>query len=269
MTLHHTIAGVTPTVCELMGVAPPALSTAGAFAPVIERIAAQWGTVRFDRCLVYAPDALGTMFLEGHPDILAAVCLLAPLRVDVRSMLPPKTPVCFASMFTGAEPPAHGIRAYQKLRLACDTLFDAMLRAGKRPAIAAVRDSSCDLIFRGRDMDYFSEEYDPQVTDRAIGLLRSDRHDLVLAYHQEYDDSLHASGTASGPSLAAARRHVADFARLCAACDEAWRGHDRLAVFAPDHGGHDDPATGRGGHGDDIPEDMLVTHCFRAGRAGQ
>jgi hypothetical protein len=32
--------------------------------------------------------------------------------------------------------------------LACDTVFDALVRAGKKVAIVAVRDSSIDLIFR-------------------------------------------------------------------------------------------------------------------------
>ncbi|MDI6739578.1 MAG: hypothetical protein QME74_04355 [Candidatus Edwardsbacteria bacterium] len=38
-----------------------------------------------------------------------------------------------------------------------------------------------------------------------------------------------------------------------------------MLIFAPDHGAHLDPATGKGVHGDDIPEDMLVTRFFCAG----
>jgi len=249
-----------------MGVPRPATATADAYAPVIERIREQCGLTRVDRCLIYAPDALGTLFINRHREIFAEVFGRAPHTIELRSMLPPKTPVCFASMFTGALPESHGIRKPERPVLACDTLFDALIRAGKKPAIAAVRDSSCDMIFRSRRMDYYSEEYDQQVTARAIALLKSDRPGLILAYHQEYDDSLHATAIESGRSMAAAKRHVADFVRLCAACDDHWKQYDRLIVFAPDHGGHDDPVTGRGTHGKDIPDDILVTHFFAARR---
>ena len=266
MTPSDTIAGITPTVCGLMGIAPPALSTANAFAPVIDRIKAHSGSARFDKCLIYAPDALGTLFIGKHPEIFAAVSRQAPLKIELRSVFPPKTPVCFASMFTGAPPEIHGIKLYERPVLSCDTLFDALIRAGKRPAIAAVRDSSIDLIFRGRDMAYFSEEYDPQVTARALRLLESDEHDFILAYHQEYDDSLHATSIESERSITAAKNHAASFVQLCAEAHDRWKHHDHLFIFAPDHGGHDDPATGKGAHGENIPEDMLVTHFFAAGR---
>jgi len=259
-----TIAGVTPTVCDLLHIPRPAQSTADAFTPLIEQIKAQCGLARVDKCLIYAPDALGTLFIRRHPEIFKAVLNNAPLAIEVCSMLPPKTPVCFASMFTGALPEAHGIKKPERPTLACDTLFDAMIRAGKRPAIVAVKDSSCDLIFRNREMDYFSEEYDQQVTARAIELLRSDAHDLILAYHQEYDDSLHATTIEGDRSMAAAEHHVKSFVCLCQAFNTSWSRYDRLIVFAPDHGGHDERVTGHGTHGEDIPEDMLVTHCFGA-----
>ncbi len=264
--IQYTIAGITPTICDLMDVARPALSAADPLSPVIERIKEQSGLARVDKCLVYAPDALGSRFIEQHRELFSPIIDRAPISIELRSMLPPKTPVCFASMFTGALPEAHGIRKPERPVLTCDTLFDALIRAGKKPAIAAVRGSSIDLIFRNRTMDYFSEEYDPQVTDRAIELLKSDQHDFVLAYHQEYDDSLHATTIGSERSMAAAQHHVKDFVRLSAAFNDHWGQYDRLIVFAPDHGGHNDLASGRGTHGDDIPEDMLVTHFFGAAR---
>ena len=113
------------------------------------------------------------------------------VQVELRSMTPPKTPVCFASMFTGAPPEVHGIRKYERPVLTCDTLFDALARAGKRAAIVAVRDCSMDIIFRSRPIDYFTEDYDPQVTERALELVRDGNHDFIVAYNQEYDDTLH------------------------------------------------------------------------------
>jgi predicted AlkP superfamily phosphohydrolase/phosphomutase len=68
------------------------------------------------------------------------VVSFAPIEISLQSVTPPKTPVCFASLFTGAAPDQHGIRKYEKPVLKCDTLFDALIRAGKRGAIVAVRD---------------------------------------------------------------------------------------------------------------------------------
>jgi hypothetical protein len=249
----------------LFGITPPAASSAKPLETVLEEIKFRYRLGKISKCLIYAPDALGSLFINKHQELFAPVIELAPVSIELRSVFPPKTPVCFASMFTGAPPEIHGIKLYERPVLSCDTLFDALIRAGKKPAIAAVRDSSIDLIFRGRDMAYFSEEYDPQVTARALRLLESDEHDFIHAYHQEYDDSLHATSIESGRSLTAAHNHAASFVELCAAAHDRWKHYNHLVIFAPDHGGHDEQVTGHGTHGEDILEDMLVTHFFAAG----
>jgi len=165
-------------------------------------------------------------------------------------------------MFPGAGPERHGIRKYEKPVLSIDTVFDAFARAGRRVAIVAVHDSSIDRIFRGRALDYFSEKYDPWVTEKALALVAADRHDLVVAYHQEYDDVMHATGPLAPRALRGARNHVEAFADLAAAFDSAWARHPRALVFAPDHGAHPDPATGGGAHGTAADADMDLAHYW-------
>lgn len=63
----------------------------------------------------------------------------------------------------------------------CETLFDTLLRARKKVAIVAVAGSSIERIFRERDLDYFAESYDHQVTDRVRGLLEASSHDFIVA----------------------------------------------------------------------------------------
>jgi hypothetical protein len=244
-----------------MGVPRPELSGCDPLEGVL-RAREDAGISEVERCLVYVPDAVGKHVLDRYPGLLAKTHGAAPVIECLRSVFPPKTPVCFASMFTGAPPEAHGIRAYERPVLECDTLFDALIRAGKRPAIVSVEDASADIIFRGRDMDYFSETADGDVTARALELIESGRHDFILAYHQEYDDLVHESEPFGRDALAAAGRHVEAFARLAARARERWAGRPGLIAFAPDHGAHVDPETGRGTHGDDIPEDMEVLHFF-------
>jgi len=254
------VTALTPTVCALFGVEPPAQSAREPLEEVISA-ARRDGAGRVAKCLIYAPDAIGALFLEERRRLAERIRARARVEVTLESVSPTYTPVCFASMFTGALPEAHGIRKYEKPVVGIDTIFDALVRAGKRIAIIAVADSSIDLIFRGRAVDQFSEKYDPQVTERAIDLVRGGEHDLVLAYHQEYDDMMHRRGPNSAVAVRAAESHVADFERLCDAAAEAWRKHPYAVVFAPDHGAHSSE-NGRGTHGTDLAEDMLVRHFY-------
>ncbi len=251
-----------PTLSRLLGVESPGACSAR---PLDLPSGLNIGLQRVERALVYAPDAIGRQLLAGHPELELRVRLTSAAEFRLHSVVPPKTPVCFASMMSGAMPADHGIRKYEKRILGIDTVFDAVARAGKRSAIVAVRGSSCDAIFRDRAIDYFSEDYDPRVTERVLELLERDEHALILAYHQEYDDELHRTAPESEAALAAARRHVESWLLLCKAVDEHWAGHDRLVWFAPDHGAHVDPATGRGVHGDDIPDDIDVVHFVAFG----
>ena len=142
------------------------------------------------------------------------------------------------------------------------------MSAGKRVAIVAVLDSSIDRIFRNRAIDYFSETYDPEVTERTLQLLEEDRHDFVLAYHQEYDDTLHRTTPRSPEAVEALKSHVDAFVRLARAAHESWSPYHRVLGFVPDHGAHVDPHTGKGTHGLDIHEDMDVRHFYGVFRQG-
>ncbi len=256
---RETIASITPTLAALMGAEAPRLSEALPIGKLLSG-AAEAGIARLERCLVYSPDAVGTAAIDENPDLFSPVREAAPDEVKLLSVFPPKTPVCFASMFTGAPPEVHGIREYVKRELECDTLFDALIRAGRRIAIATVRESSMEALFTGRPIELFPEASDSDVTACALELIRSGRHDLILAYHQDYDDMLHEKDLRSPEALEALARHAAAFAELARACDAGWRGHARLVLFAPDHGAHFDAVAGTGGHWENIPEDMEVTH---------
>ena len=56
-----------------------------------------------EKVLIFAPD--GSVSTSGKfPEYLAAVEAIAPLRIPIRVVMPSVTPVCFASMFSGALP---------------------------------------------------------------------------------------------------------------------------------------------------------------------
>lgn len=257
----HGIGAITPTVCDLMGIERPRESQEEPISAVLTACrGADWS--RVERCLVYAPDAIGRSLLEREADMAMRLARVAPVVTPLRSVFPSKTPVCFATMFTGAPPRVHGIQAYERPILECDTLFDSLIRAGKRPGIVSVEGSSVDIIFRGRHMDYFSESYDGEVTERALDLIEADRHDFILAYHQAYDDILHETAPTAPEALAAVEYHIDAFIDMVVTARRRWEGRVGLVAFAPDHGAHLDPQTGMGTHGSTAPEDMNVLHFF-------
>jgi len=265
----YGIDSVAPTVCSLMGVQPPRSSTAEPIAELLKCAEETLGGEPVEKTLLYAPDAIGEWLYQMHREEFTGVIEAAPIEVPVHSMTPSYTPVCYGSMFTGLKPEGHGITRYEKPVQECDTLFDALTRAGKRVAIVAVKGSSIDLIFRGRPIDYYSEEYDPEVEERVLGLLKEDVYDLVLAYHQGYDDAMHGSTPTSPESLEAFRGHLRTFERLAEAFDENCGDRNRLLAFLPDHGTHVDPVSGKGSHGTDSPEDMEVRHFWGVYRGGR
>lgn len=259
---EKNLCSVTPTLCALMGTAAPRSTVHALSEDVLIEAERVLGDENVQRCLVFAPDAMGSHLARAGSDFFGRVRAKAPLQIPLRAMVPSKTPVCFASMFTGLSPERHGIKSYEKPVLTCETLFDALERAGRRVAIVAVKNSSVDLIFRGRKIDYFSEEYDEQVVKRVLSLLEQDSYDFILAYCQEYDDALHRTDPFSPEALEAAEHHISDFVILSEAVDRYWGSFNRTLLFAPDHGAHIDSENGNGTHGEDIPEDMEISHYW-------
>jgi hypothetical protein len=263
--LIHTnkkcITSVTPTICRLMKIDTPSCSNGDILLSLMEE-AENRGIEPIEKCLVYAPDAMGTHMYRKYQSRFSRLLEYAPLAVPLCTVFPPKTPVCFASLFTGALPSEHGIQEPIRPVLTCETIFDTLVRGGKKAAIAAVTGSSIDLIFRNRPIDYFSEAYDQQVIARTIQLLQADEHDFIVAYQQEFDDAVHKMPPESEPALRAYQNHINSFLQLAKCFHSAWAGYHRMILFTPDHGAHLNPQTGIGSHGENIPEDMEITHFY-------
>ena len=257
-----SIASLTPTVAHLFGIAMPALAREGPIESVLEMHKRFAGGKPIERCLIYCPDALGVHIWRACVNHLDAIAALANLRIPLLSVIPPKTPVCFASMFTGGQPVDHGILKYERPVLKCETLFDVILNANLSIAIVTVNNSSIDLVFRERNIEYFSEKYDKAVLERSVAIINENRHNLIVVYQQEYDDMLHKYDPFSDLSIQAVTNHVGDFVKIAGTALNVWSGYNNAIIFAPDHGAHVDSASGHGNHGKDIPEDMQLFHWY-------
>lgn len=247
------------TIAHCMGVPAPALADEPI--PQVVEMAQNACGKPVDRVLIYNPDALGLWMYQKYTADFAPLMTRVQMAVPLATVMPSVTPVCFGTMYTGALPEVHGIRAYEKPAITIDSLFDALARAGKKVALVAVEHSSMAIIFAGRAIDYYFTPYDGEAVEKALELVAEDKYDVVVCYNQEFDDVMHESTPESPQSLEAFHRHISNFARLADAAKKSWTGHDSLVVCATDHGTHVN-SEGFGTHGDYIEEDINVLHFF-------
>ena len=86
-----------------MGIAAPEHA-----APANETLCAYideaFGGEKADRIFMYNPDAIAQWIYEKYPDFLREVTAVTDLKLPLRAVMPSVTPVCFGTMYTGAQP---------------------------------------------------------------------------------------------------------------------------------------------------------------------
>lgn len=224
------------------------------------------GGKKADRIFMYNPDAIAQWIYEKYPTLFRGVDDTTGCKLPLRTVMPSVTPVCFGTMYTGAEPSVHGIQKYEKPVIAIDTLFDALLRAGKKPAIVAYGKSSLSMIYLEREMDYYLYPTMDEANAKAAELILRDEHDFILLYNGNYDSAMHKTGTESPLALGELRANVRTYSMLRYMLRQHWQSHNVLLGFAMDHGCHDIDE-GAGSHGLDMPEDLNIVHFYEAWQA--
>ena len=247
-------------LCKVMGIDPPAEAQA-ANETLTAYVEKALGGACADRIFMYNPDAIAEWIYRKY----ASLCDIAKERTELElplcTVMPSVTPVCFGTMYTGAQPAVHGIRKYEKPVITIDTIFDALLRAGKKPVILSTEKASLSKIFLSREMDYFIYETIEEVNAKASELILAGAHDFIVVYNGNYDSAMHRYGTESPEALAELRANVRAFGTFNALIRAHWGKHNTLVGFAMDHGCHDIDG-GCGSHGLDMPEDLNIIHFY-------
>ena len=226
-----------------------------------------FGGKKADRVFMYNPDAIAQWVSEKYSELLFfRTEKYFDLKLPLCSVMPSVTPVCFGTMYTGAQPSVHGIQKYEKPVIKIDTLFDALLRAGKKPAIIADCECSLGKIYLERDMDYFICQNVNEINAVATEVIRRDEHDFILVYNGNYDSTMHKTGPESPVALGELRSNVRTFAMFSEMIAKHWKGHNTLVGFAMDHGCHEIDGDS-GSHGLDMDEDLNIVHYYKAYKA--
>ena len=249
-------------LCYAMGVEPPK-HAAPANEDLCRFVDEAFGGQKCDRIFMYNPDAVAQWLMEKYPQLCEELFERTQLKLPMQCVMPSVTPVCFGTMYTGAQPEVHGIRKYEKPVIKIDTIFDAMLRAGKKVALIATPKCSMSTIFLEREIDYYILPSVDDVNACAARLIMEDNHDLIICYNGNYDARMHKFGPESVVALADMRCNVRAFAELNSLIKTFWTKHRTLMGFAMDHGCHeiDDDC---GSHGLDMPEDLNICHRYAA-----
>jgi len=216
-----------------------------------------------DRAVLYHGDALGMYIWQKNPDLFAPVHRHTGLTLPYLSTVESVTPVAHASMYTGMDPEGHGIMTYTRPQLACDTLFDQLIAAGKKVAIVCCAGDTFDHIFRGRELDYFPIKGGTvYIQEKVLELIALDKYDVISIHTCGYDNAAHAYGPESKEALNATSLETETFEAIARALEAQYKGkHRTLLTFSPDHGQHEVDGE-KGKHGSKMIEDMNILHFF-------
>ncbi|MDO5581713.1 MAG: carbonic anhydrase [Planctomycetia bacterium] len=260
---EYSTAALTPTVCALMNVPAPSICESDPIEPVLKKAQSVFVDHKpVQRALIFCPDAIGDLHREKYAKDFAPLLKETDFLMKGSNVMQSVTPVCFATIFTGASPYIHGIEKYSKPVLKVETLFDVFLKANKKIAIIAVQNCSIEKIFRERNLDYFATQSNEESFEKTKELLKKDIYDLIVSYDGGYDSSMHKTGVHSEASVNAMKKSIERYLALSKLTDTVWSKYNRITLFAPDHGAHD-TSNGKGAHGTESPDDMLVDHYYR------
>lgn len=259
----NSLDTICATLAYAMGIEPPKCA-AEKNADLAEYIDKIFDGGKADRVFMYNPDAVAQWIYEKYGYLCKAAKMHSDIEVPLATVMPSVTPVCFGTMYTGAQPSVHGIQKYEKPVITIDTLFDALLRAGKKPALITNGTCSLSRIFLERDMDYFHFEEGTieEVNAKAVEVILRDEHDFILVYNGNYDSTMHKTGPESDASLAALHMNSHVFGMFSELIKKNWTGHNTLVGFAMDHGCHEIDGS-CGSHGLDMDEDINIVHLYR------
>ncbi len=217
-----------------------------------------------DRVVMYNPDAIAQWIYQKYPEYLKTVKAKAEKEIYLSTVMPSVTPVCFGTMYTGAQPAVHGIQKYEKPVITIDTIFDRLIAAGKKIALITYGKCSLSRIYLNRDIDYyhFEEGGIEDANAKAVEVILRDEHDFIVIYNGNYDSVMHKNGPESAKTLAELRTNDHMFGLISNLIKTHWKKHNTLLGFAMDHGCHEIDG-GCGSHGLDMLEDINIVHLYK------
>ena len=256
--MKYSLANVPATICSLMHLD----IMEGAEKEPIAEVTDMFGGEAAERCLFFSPDAVGAKIVDMYKEDTDSLNDIYSHKIELSSIMPSVTPVCYATMISGTMPELHGIKKYEKFPIDVETIFHALVKKGKKGVIIAKLESSCEMIFRKAPCDVIVTESDEDTHNKALEVIEKDEYDFILVYECGYDDNMHATNPYTEFAKDAMRYNIKSAKELFEKAKEKWQGKNAFITFSPDHGVHTDPITKLGTHGTSLEDDMRIYHYF-------
>lgn len=258
---QHSLTSLCASLCDIMGIQAPTQANPK-LDEFTDKVKSLLDGKTADRIVMYNPDAIAQWIYQKYPFLLDEVSCRCDIKQPFCTVMPSVTPVCFGTMYTGAQPCVHGIQAYVKPVIKIDTIFDALIHAGKKPVIIVTAGDSLSKIYLERDMDYFIYPTVEQVNAKAVEVLLKDEYDFIVIYNKNFDATMHKFGPESTEALAELKANARIFGMISEIIESHWSHHNVLLGFAMDHGCHEIDG-GCGQHGLDMEEDLNIVHQYK------
>lgn len=257
----NSLESLCGALCYALGIDAPE-AAAQPNKDLCEYIDKALGGEKADRIFMYNPDAVAQWISEKYPWFMREVTERTDLSLPLLSVMPSVTPVCFGTMYTGAKPCVHGIMSYTKPVIKIDSIFDAILRSGKKAAIVCTDGDSMSKIYLEREIDYFFYDTIEEVNAKTCQLIAEDKYDFIAVYNGNYDSIMHKFAPESPQALGELRTNSRAFGMFYELIKEKWKSHNTLIGFSTDHGCHETDGD-CGSHGLDMEEDLNILHFYK------
>lgn len=261
MKNENSLDTLAAALCYAMGIDFPECA-AEKNSELCEYVDKTLGDEKAARIFMYNPDAVAQWVSEKYPWFLTEVNERTDLKLPLLTVMPSVTPVCFGTMYTGAQPEIHGIMSYTKPVIKTDSIFDALIRSGKKAAIVCTDGDSMSRIFLEREIDYFFYDTEEEVNAKAAELIYEDKYDFIAVYNGNYDSTMHKFGPESPEALSELRANSRAFGMFYELIKENWKEHNTLIGFSTDHGCHEIDGD-CGSHGLSMEEDLNILHYYK------
>lgn len=254
------ITQVSATILKLMGLSV-GVGMADPIIPILEQANKTFENCSSSKVFIYNPDAIANWIYQKYIRYFKDMKTNCSASVLMKSVIPPVTPACFGSMYTGLMPKDHGIQKYEKYTLDKNTLFDELSKQQKKVAIVSTTGDSISILFLKRNIDYFIYDKIKDCNKKAFELIAKNEHDVILLYNGNYDYFMHRTSPTGFLAKRALKQNIKTYNALVDQLKIHYKTEDKTLLFAPDHGCHRWLGV-LGNHGVDEPCDMEIRHFY-------
>ncbi len=224
-----------------------------------------------EKCLIVSVDAVPKYLTEQRADLFEKVIKHAPNTVELITVMPSVTPVCYGAMFSGTTPDKNGIPCYVEPMVTSEIIqptlsvtpfTQTLVKNGKKVAVVTCNNGCIKSMLYGRDADLYivDGDDDKKMAQTAYDLLDGD-YDVVFLYQLDYDYTQHKVSPTGEKAITKLKEKVEVFDWLCKKATKVWEDKKYMLVFNSDHGCHEVEGK-KGAHGENCADDMQLKYYF-------